>query len=402
MKSLVNVALYLLVLNFCICLISAKEENKSPSAPLDVAQEKSNLRYRNEGSKHVGKKKAASVTPQDSNSKKGQANVNKGENGIPDFDDSNMTTVEEGHQSLPNEEAKVKPETVTDKKEKGERKKGGKKSSGGQTVTKSETERSDSSGTTGKRKKGSKKGESHKKEKNKQEGATPEKDVTMLVDGEQVNKEGDFHVPNAEQGVAHVDVYGPNGVDSWDTSISYEKNEAESLYPQVTDQDGLPVEMPTHGGDGTAQWNSQSVEAPGYSDGVEPVKGGEASHNSDDSHNSEGVPKAEEVEGKNGSVKNETSKGEQKTPSGIEESKQNGANQDGNKKEGFSKKDLMKLFHEHIDLASLVESFKSNEKLQKMSEELVSFAVKAYDGFLVFVEQVKFFANDVVQIIQNL
>ncbi|GAB65566.1 hypothetical protein PCYB_062980 [Plasmodium cynomolgi strain B] len=417
MKSLLNVALYLLVLNLCICLINAKEEKNNPSAPLDVALEKSNLRYRNQGSKNVGKKKAAKLTTQDSNSKKGSADinktqsVNKGENGIPDFNDKDMSTIDEGYlgpnvpnegnQSLSNEDTKVKPEKVTDKKEKGERKKGGRKINSGQTNPKSETQVNNNNAGTGK-KKVSKKGESNKNEKSKQEAnATPEQGVTMPVEGKQVQQE-----------VAQVDVNGLNEVGSSGKSINKEKNESENSNPQVTGPAAsLPTVRPIQQGERTTQWNIKRVDAPGYSNGVESVKGSEPTttsdleHKSETSYISQGNPKPEQVkEGKSGNVKNETSKEEKKLPYGKEdeeESKQNGASQDGNKKDGFSKKDIVKLFHENMDFSSLVENFKINEKLQKMSDELVTFAAKAYDGFLVFVKKVKLFTNEIVNIMQN-
>lgn len=425
-----NVALYLLVLNFCICLISTKEEKKNPSAPFDVAGQKSNLRYPNEVSKNVGKNKEAKLTTQDSNFKKGLADinktqsVNKGGNGIPYFKGKDMTTIDKGYLrpnapskgnwSLPNRDTKGKPEKVTDKKEIGEQEKWGRKSSGGQTNPESGTQVNDNNVGMEKRMNIPKKGESDKNEKSKpQASTTPEKKgVTMPVEGDQVRNEGKLHVPNAEQGVTKVNVKGPNEVGSSDKSIKSEKNKSGNSTPQVTDQDALPTEMPIQEKEETTQSNTKRVDAPGYSNGVEPLKGSEpptssgGEPKSEASYISEGDPKPEQVEEeKSGNVKNETSKEEEELPSGkeeTEESKQNRANQDGNEKDGSSKKDIVKLFHEHIDVASLVRNIKSNEKLQKMSNELVTFGVKAYDGFLVFVERVKFFAKDFVQFIQNM
>ncbi|KJP86581.1 hypothetical protein AK88_03777 [Plasmodium fragile] len=421
MRSFMHVALYMLVLNFCICLIRANEEQDNPNVPVDVTPQNSNLRHSSKGTNNLGKKKAGKITTQDSISKKGSADNSKIKKfkkiyySIPDFNNKDISSIDKGHQSLPNQGTKVTPQKVINKKEKW-----GKKSSDGQTNPKWKTQVYDNNRWTGKRNKVVEQGgKSNKNEKSTQQASTiQEKGVTMPIGGEQIHETGELHVPNAEQGVAQVDVNGPNEGGTSDKSINYGKNESENSNPQVTHQHALPTEMPIQKGEGTTQWNTKGIDAPGYSNGVEPVEGSKTPITTsgleselDPSHISEGDPKREQVEGgKSGDMKNETSKEEKKSPSGIEEEEEEeeveieekGVNQDGNKKDGSSKKDIAQLFRERMGIASLVENIKSNDKLQKMSDDLVKFAVKAYDGFLVFIEQMKTFANNFMQIFHNL
>ncbi|GAW80055.1 hypothetical protein, conserved [Plasmodium gonderi] len=431
MKNLVNISFYLLVFNLCIFLISAKAENNNPNTP-DVATKKTNLRHNNENTDNLENKQAEILTNQKNDSNKGSMSmdetesVNKGESSNNDLNNKeNSTAIEtlvaqnaasdgqENKETLSQENAKLESITQIDKGN-NEEKKIVQKGNDVQTNSPNEIDIKDNNAGEGEKDKTVKNEEVKKVE---QVVTSLEKGTNIPIGHHPYNKEGEINLQNANQGDENINLNHPKKMIPLDKTNNHSADKSETVNSQVINpdvsekektiqRDGAIIQLSaklTGAGEKNA---SRDVEVSDYSKDVEPIDGAEQqivhenSHKSNVLHGSEAAPKYENAERYDiGNAGNKTLKEEKHFPNGKEESRKN---EDENKNDTQAKKNELKPWRKKIDFECFVENVKNNENIQNMQKNLVTFLLNTYDDFLVFVDKVVFFTNDVVEILQNL